>query len=107
MAEYIEREAALQALCEAVHAKDGNTPCRNQLVSCLWTGTRTQEYADKILAIPAADVVPVVRCRDCKHNQGVRTWIDHDLTADCMNGHGFPPLDWFCADGERKDGDRE
>ena len=59
MPEYIEREAALQALCEATHAKYGNIPCRNQLVSCLWTGTRTQEYAEKILAIPAADVVPV------------------------------------------------
>jgi hypothetical protein len=57
--EYIEREATLQALCEAVHTKDGNIPCRNQLVSCLWTGTRTQEYAEKILAIPTADVVEV------------------------------------------------
>lgn len=53
--------------------------------------------------VQAADVLPVVRCRDCKHNQGVRTWIDHDITADCMNGHGYPLLDWFCADGVKRE----
>lgn len=122
--QYIEREAALQALCEAVHVKDGNIPCRNQLVSCLWTGTRTQEYAEKILAIPAANVVardcydrllaendelrkerPVVRCRDCKHRD------PEDKKCDCgglEHAHMFPVADeWFCADGERKDGDGE
>lgn len=58
MTDYISREAALQALCEAVHADDEYIPCRNQIMSCQWKGTRIQEYAEKILAIPAADVVP-------------------------------------------------
>ena len=53
--------------------------------------------------IPAADVRPVVLCRDCKYNCGTKTWIDHDITADCTNDHGYPPLDWFCADGEKKE----
>lgn len=105
MAEYIEREAALQALCEAVHAKDGNIPCRNQLVSCLWAGTRTQEYAEKILAIPAADVVPVVLCRDCKHRD------PEDKKCDCgglEHAHMFPVSDdWFCADGEKREVEHE
>lgn len=60
MNDYISREAALQALCEAVHAEDEYIPCRNQILSCQWKGTRLQEYAEKILAIPAADVRPVV-----------------------------------------------
>lgn len=60
MTDYISREEALHALCEAVHSNDGCVPCRNQLVSCRWSGTRTQAYAERILAIPAADVRPVV-----------------------------------------------
>ena len=57
---------------------------------------------DKIESIPAADVRPVVLCRDCKHNAGKRIWLNHEETADCTNGHGYPPLDWFCADGAKR-----
>lgn len=48
----IDREAALYALCEAVHNVDGEIPCANQIVSCTWEKTRVQEYAEEILAIP-------------------------------------------------------
>ena len=48
----IDREAALYALCEAVHNVDGEIPCANQIVSCTWKKTRVQEFAEKILAIP-------------------------------------------------------
>ena len=59
--------------------------------------------ARKIIeTFPAADVRPVVLCRDCKHNKGKKIWADGDETFDCTNGHGYPPLDWFCADGERR-----
>lgn len=46
----------------------------------------------------------VVRCRDCKNavcyddNEVVCTHID-------SNGSDTHSVDWFCADGERKDGD--
>lgn len=42
------------------------------------------------------DAVPVVRCKDCK------------FRAHCRESGAFkaiPPDDWFCADGERKDGE--
>lgn len=41
-----------------------------------------------------ADVVPVIRCKDCRYVQknGPFMWC---------NGHETTP-DWFCADGERK-----
>ena len=46
---------------------------------------------------PAADVVPVVRCKDCKFR-------DND---DFCTGRGFPcqlvPDDGFCDKGERKE----
>lgn len=46
----------------------------------------------------------LVRCKDCKHNIGEKVWLDGDVTIDCDNGMGYPQPDWFCADGERKDG---
>ena len=49
------------------------------------------------------DFVEVVRCRDCKHNAGKKIWLDHKETADCTNGHGYPSLDWFCADGAKRE----
>lgn len=60
--------------------------------------------------IPDADVRPVVLCRDCKY-RGC-SWNEYD--ESCHNprfGDGwgnYPPPDvrddFFCADGERKDG---
>lgn len=48
---------------------------------------------------PTADVVPVVRCKDCKYRD------PEDQKCDC--GHDILwqlPRDayWFCADGERR-----
>lgn len=84
MAEYIDREEYCEKHCR----------CSN-------------EYCDKescpIWKAPAADVAPVVRCKDCRYWQ-------------CNNG-GYPnkecrwredetpDADDFCSCGERKDGD--
>lgn len=57
----------------------------------------------KIQDVSEHDFVEVVRCYNCKHNAGKKTWLDHEETADCTNGHGYPPLDWFCADGEKRE----
>ena len=43
--------------------------------------------------MPTVDAVPVVRCKDCKYFK----------TRLCENEDNYD--DWFCADGERKDGD--
>ena len=49
------------------------------------------------------DLVAVVRCKDCKH------W-DRDDTEECDNSdsvcfhNGWCEPDWFCADGEEKEG---
>ena len=82
MAEYIEREAAYNAIV------------RNYTVD---------DQLSDLDKIPAADVVPVVRCGECKHRD------PEDKKCDCgglEHTHMFPVADdWFCADGERKDGD--
>ena len=46
-----------------------------------------------------ADVVEVVRCKDCKHHQDEvpgMVWCPH-VVGNWVNDN------WFCADGERKE----
>lgn len=65
---------------------------------------RNSDLERTVLAVfesaPAADVVEVVRCRDCKHyNAGFECLIE---------GYGIErPADYFCADGKRKDGGQD
>ena len=90
MAEYIEREAALKKLLQCADVY--NPECSDITVA---------HAMRKISAIPAADVVPVVRCRDCKHRD------PEDKKCDCgglEHAHMFPVADdWFCADGEKRE----
>lgn len=79
MAEYIEREALLE--------KMKNWHEKISLVTC-------------VNSIPTADVVPVVRCKDCKH------LMFSDFYGECVVGHlGIVKPDDFCSYGERKDGE--
>lgn len=49
----------------------------------------------------AADVKPVVRCKDCKHyNDG---WCYNPNTYDDEKTRGNTAPDWYCADGERRE----
>ena len=53
---------------------------------------------------PTADVVEVVRCRDCKHNHcelvaGEECW----LCGLGHEGHKSDRQDFYCSDGERVD----
>ena len=52
----------------------------------------------KIRKIPAADVAPVVRCRECEH------WKDWGACGHPDNGWDAPPMgpEDFCSRGERK-----
>lgn len=90
MAEYIKREAAVKAV-----EKYGLT---NGVVWGRHTGLAIC-IASEIADIPTADVVPVVRCMDCKH-----------LVSVNVNGKGIPTCrvsgmevapDEFCSRGEK------
>lgn len=50
--------------------------------------------------IPAADVVPVVRCKDCKY--AAEVWSSS--VRFCMFSHMPTRPDDFCSCAERKDG---
>ena len=53
--------------------------------------------------IPAADVRPVVMCRECKHGQGTKMdfWNEYE-GIECVGGV-VHRKDWFCADGEKRE----
>ena len=56
---------------------------------------------DAVNAQPTADVVEVVRCKDCKHFYDgiydVEYWMECDEYRIALSSD-----EWFCADGERK-----
>lgn len=76
---------------------------------------------EKIENIPSADVVEVVRCKDCKHRpillgtapcppDDIRSGHHYgdDLTCPYLCDDNYysriPAEDWFCNHGERMDG---
>lgn len=92
MTEYIEREALLKFIENGL-----NNPDRKEAF-----GYDAVEILEKVQYMPAADVAPVVRCRDCKHCDPENYHCDHPMgTAAPLKRK----LDDFCSYGERKDGD--
>ena len=103
MSDYISREAAIALLKKWA---DGYS----------YIETPTEDAINEFNAIPAADVRPVVLCRDCIHRPyetvpGVRyglTVKSPDSVYKCpcyCDGDGWysyiPDDDFFCANGER------
>ena len=94
MAEYIGREAAFNAITDLA----GKAPTRSAYEAA-WKSARA------LKKIPAADVAPVVRCKDCKH---LCVWNRKDIYAFCPKTNiVFLPFDkdtrtFFCSLGERK-----
>ena len=106
MAEYIEREALrddiresylkLQEIYETLRYERERDICSGEL------GTFC-EVLMRIKDFPAADVAPVVRCRDCLYWQDNNGGYPHE---ECRWGKNeTPDADDFCSYGERKDGD--
>ena len=87
MAEYIDRAAAVKSVLRM--RRPENSVAQNRMLSIIQMD---------MLKLPAADVVPVVRCKDCKYNVG---------TKKCLNPDSFfavPKDDDFCSYGEKKEG---
>lgn len=93
MAEYIERGALMQFPIRRDHydRKNGNKHFINGIESVL-------EYAENL---PAVDVAPVVRCKDCIYTRKLygRLVCKYGTCSGCILREDF-----FCANGERKEG---
>ena len=95
MDEYISRKAAI------AYIREQSEECQKAFEEL---GGESGIYADAyndlaedFHSIPAADVVPVVRCKDCKH---------YDIGGSCIIcGFQSRKPDDFCSYGERTDGD--
>ncbi len=65
-----------------------------------------QHFVDMICNTPSIDAVPVVRCRECKHgSSGVLDVNCYHPEYDLCEGVTPHEPEFFCAYGERKDGD--
>ena len=84
MAEYITKKAAINAV--------ENAPI--ELFQSEW-----EEIEEAINAAPAADVVPVVRCKDCENAQN-----ECGGMIICRVYKHIMWLQNFCSYGKRKDG---
>lgn len=82
MSDYISRQAAIDIV----------------VYECgKWTGL-AKEISKQLKQLPSADLVPVVRCRDCKHLGTFRGKLY------CRHNCGVvePKEDDFCSYGERR-----
>lgn len=87
MAKYITKEAALNTIFS--EPPEAHYPS--------W-------YAERIKALPVADVASITRCKDCAHyDLGVCLKIYSDGNAHPEAWQPRKPND-FCSYGERKDG---
>lgn len=89
MTEYITKAQALSAMRKATN--------------CTWDDIWNTEYVLK--SVPAADVAPVVRCKDCKYAE--ETYRPDIVRCTNFSTYHDPWKvwrGWYCGDGERKDG---
>ena len=92
MAEYTKIETARSIICDMCEClyPDGYCPEKCDLEKCDWMEHLKED---------AADVVPVVRCKDCKHHRDCEIHFCDALGMDCPDDSEF-----FCSYGERKEG---
>lgn len=95
MSDYISREKVVTQLCNILCCVDPQE-CQFQIPH---DGAEHCTTVGAILDIPAADVRPVVLCRDCKWYDPVNT----DWCCTFVNGPICPTEDDFCSFGERRE----
>lgn len=85
MAEYIEKDAFIRSI-------EGNPFTTESVKSYIRVSVKK---------FPAANVAEVVRCNQCKHYDGV-----HNVQgcAPFLFWNAMVLWNWFCFNGERKDG---
>ena len=97
MAEYIERAAAVKSVLRM--RRPENSVAQNRMLSIIQMD---------MLKLPAADVAPVVRCKDCKHYRNYPNGLCYLHTEPKTNARGYSgeavcvEPDDFCSYGERK-----
>lgn len=96
MADYISRQKAIEAIMDLPNCPNGYSDTYDK--ECI---------ISTIEEVPTADVVEVVRCKNCKWWKSSFTWNGKDVKV-CVKDPYEPSHteDFYCADGERRDDDR-
>lgn len=99
--EYIEREA-LKSKLKNMEATSPNKAYQNAMEDMIYY------FIPKIIdEFPAADVVPVVRCKECKHYQNHPNGLCYLHTEPYGDGYKGDAVcvepNGFCSYGERKE----
>ena len=95
--EYISKQLAVEELENLRQFYEMNDDC-DELVA--------RKCKNAVAALPVADVVPVVRCQECKHYKEHRTKKYGNLICRCTRigkyDMDYPVMpDDFCSYGER------
>lgn len=95
MAEYIERMSAIATACKGCNKEFPNEPCEP-----------SECYIQQgLFNVTAADVVEVVRCKDCKHYKTRSQSAKWKPKAPCCTraANIFTKPDDFCSYGEKRE----
>jgi hypothetical protein len=97
MAEYIDRDDAIRKTLDAC------LMISNRLVGRGLPASDGIDVVDIMESIPTADVVPVIRCKDCRFKTLTEDgeYNPHDIVCEIHMSDGFDEND-YCSYGERK-----
>ena len=98
MAEYIEREATIKAIVDSRNRYYNSASSQYLVGRC----DGLDIAAGLLRVAPAADVAPVVRCKDCKHLVAVNV-KGKGIPTCRMSGMEVAPAE-FCSRGAIMDG---
>ena len=88
------------ALYKSFGASGNCNDCPLDAYKCQYYNEHTlMEFCERIDDAPTVDAEPVVRCKDCKHNQLPPTRGN----ADCELWYGMTDLYGYCHCGERRE----
>jgi hypothetical protein len=99
MAEYIEREALREAFIKHFDAvyDDGKLVFSDHIC----TAEDCEDILKLVAELPTADVVPVVRCKDCKFYEPYKKPVE-DFDGECIARDCETDETDFCNYGERR-----
>lgn len=94
MAEYIEREKAI-AICQNYyeHCLETHDYCGDSVA---------YDIRSNIQGLPTADVVPVVRCKDCNHYKTDSYYCQKTKQGYCELDGTVKQKQGYCSYGERR-----
>ena len=77
---------------------------RNEKIAVLNRFIEQMPKPTKLLDVFCNGYAKVVRCKDCK-NAEILPWLDNAIICKKHSYTGVRPDNFYCANGERKDGD--